>query len=140
MKLTPEEMQQRIEAVEKTNSAILSLLRKVLDPEGKLALNIAAEDLEVFVTIQKQQMTKDFDTSSMNGKIMFCAIEDMKNQPFTESEIGKCLSERAWPNSRGAIAPTLSKMLGANLLIRENGSSPAKYRIPGKITVRTKEV
>ncbi len=135
-----EELANRVAAVEKTNAAILNLLRKVLDSDGKLSLNITAEDLTVYVTLQRQQVVKNFDTSTMNGRILFCAIEDLQKAPFAESEMSQCLAERSWTSSHGAVSPALSRMVSDNMLIRENGSGPVKYRLPGKITVQVNKL
>jgi hypothetical protein len=137
--MNPEEMENKIGDLERKSSAILSLLAKVLDPEGKMMLNLTAENLEVYVTLQKKELTKNLDTSTANGRILYCAVEDLKLATFSESEMSRCLSERAWPSTHGAIAPVLSRLVSDNMLIRENTSGPAKYRIPGKITVTVRE-
>ena len=134
-----EEIERELAELKKEQRGILELLQTILDPEVKMTLNLTAENLTVYANLQKQQLTKNFDTSTANGRILACAVEDLKGAAFAESELSACLAERGWPSSHGAVAPALSRLADDNLLIRE-GTSPVKYRIPGKIVVNVKEV
>lgn len=128
--MNPEQLEQKIADLEKTNSAILSLLRKIMDPEGKITINMTIEDLIVSVN-GKSSVTFDVSTGTIEGKIMLCALKDIERASlFTFSGMSKALDNRGWHTSDGSLAPALSRMVGKGLLIKENGG----YRLPLKVT------
>jgi hypothetical protein len=128
-KLTPEEMEKKILELEQTNSGILSLLRKIMDPEGKITVNMTIQELIIRIT-GKSNETLEISTSNNEGKILFVAVKDIdRNSIFAFGVIGKKLDERGWHIPNATLSVALSRM-SKGLLIKENGG----YRLPSKVT------
>jgi hypothetical protein len=70
---------------------------------------------------------------------MYVLIHDLETRPSTEGEIADAMRERGWNYAHNTMAPTLSKLVGTGDLVRD-GASPARYRLPGRLKVRVKEV
>lgn len=130
-KLTPEEMEKKISEMEQTNNGILSLLRKIMDPDGKLNINMTIEELVICVT-GKSNATLEISTSNNEGKILFVAIKDLdRNSIFTFGTLSKKLEERGWHIPSATLSVALSTMASKKgLLIKENSG----YRLPSKVT------
>ncbi len=129
-KLTPEEMEKKILELEQNNAGILSLLRKVMDPEGKLNINMTVQELIIQIT-GKSNDTLEISTTNIEGKIMLCALKDFgRNNILKFSAMSAALDNRGWHTPDGSLAPTLSRMISKGLIIKENGG----YRLPSKVT------
>jgi len=128
--LSQQEIETRLANVEKTNAAILSLLRKVMDPEGKITLNMTVEELVINLS-GKSNATFDISTASTEGKIVVCGLKDFEgNSIFGFSAMSRALDNRGWHVPDGTLAPTLSRMVSKGLLIKEKDG----YRLPSKVT------
>jgi hypothetical protein len=119
----------RIEKLETEVADLKSLLRKVLDPEGKLDVNITIQELAVHVTNNGKKAV-NVDTTGLPGKILFCALKDQQaGTSFREAEMSRLLDERGWHSPHGTLGPQLSKMVGTMLVRDKDG-----YRLPTKVT------
>jgi hypothetical protein len=122
--------EQRIKTLETEVGDIKSLLRKILDPEGKLDVNLTVEEMLVHVT-NTGKKTINVDTSSLPGRVLFCALKDMPSvgTVFRESDISRMLDERGWHSPHSSLSSQLSKMVGTTLVKEKDG-----YRLPSKVT------
>jgi len=120
-----------VHTLEQDLAAMKSLLQKILGGSGKIDLNLTVRELEVNVK-HAGLMTVDLDTTTVEGRIIFCALKDLKRKPFTWTEISAKLDERAWHSGSGTLSPALSRLTRKKLLIKEaNG-----YRLPSLVTFR----
>lgn len=123
------DIETRLANVEKTNAAMLSLLRKIMDPTGKITANMTIEELIVNVT-GKTNATFEISTANVEGKILLSALKDFDRTVFAPSAMCKKLDDRGWHTPDGTVAPTLSVMVKKGLLVKEDGG----YRLPSKVT------
>ncbi len=127
-------LENRVKKVEEEVEAIKTLLPKVLNPEGKMDLNLTISELAV--NISGRNETRDLDTASNFGKVIACAIVDLEGKPFTEAEMSACLQERSWGMAHGTLSPVLSNLTKERLLIKDD-SKPMRYRLPKKVSFAT---
>lgn len=119
----------RIEKLEGDVTDLKNLIRKVLDPEGKLDVNMTVQEMIVHVT-NNGKKTVTVDTTSLLGRILLCALKDHPSGPiFSFSEMSRMLDERGWHSGDGTLSPQLSKMVGTMLVKEKNG-----YRLPAKVS------
>jgi hypothetical protein len=108
---------------------------KTVSNNGPQTVNLTEK--EMLFNISHSEETVELSTDKQQGRIMFCAVNDLPKEGFTEKELSEALQEHGWIIGHSTLAPTLSSTLPkAGLLMRVNGSSPAKYRIPSKVTVK----
>jgi intein/homing endonuclease len=112
-------------------------------PTGSAAasnsLTVDLEHRESSFTVSHVEEPVELSTKNQAGKIIFVAITDLPKEGFTERELSNALQERGWPIGHSTLAPTLSSTLPKmGLLMRVDGSSPAKYRVPGRVKVNVK--
>jgi len=128
-------MEEEIKKLKTEVGTIKSLLQKVLNPEGKIDLNLTVE--EMLVNIQnKGKVTYNIDTTNNDGRIMLCALKDLEGKPFTWTDMDKALRERGWGIAgHGTLSVALSKLVSPkSLLIAEGATKDRTYRLPSKIT------
>ena len=115
--------------ISKRFDAIESLLRKVLSPDGKLYLNMTAEEIIISIS-GKTAETINITTDNIENRIMFCAIVDLKMQPFGWTEISRCLDNRGWHvGGKSTMGNAFTRLTSKGWLMREN----EKYRLPSKV-------
>lgn len=129
--MTMEEIEEKIAELQKKVDGVLSLLQKILNPDGKMDLNMKIEDLIVQVT-NKGHVTVDISTSTADGKIMFCALSPnaFNREPFQYSTMRKCLLEQGWNMGDGTYSSALNGLVSKGLLIKEEKN----YRLPAHVT------
>jgi hypothetical protein len=129
---TNEELEQQIAELKEQNKGILSLLQKILDPNGKMKLNLTVQELQVAVT-NKASVTFNLETSTVNGKILYCALspKGFNKEPFQYSTMRKKLLEFGWTMSEGTYGSGLNDLKSKGLLIQENDKS---YSLPTLVT------
>ena len=116
------------------------LLQKIVNPEGKIELNLSIEELVVLASHKDRVV--NLDANSVAGKILACALLELvdkttkKPEPFTESELSDVLSERGCPMGHGTLAPSLADLVDQGLLIADKHAKPYKYRLPSKVTFK----
>ena len=125
--MTMEEIEEKIAELQKKVNGVLSLLQKILNPDGKMDLNMKIEDLIVQVT-NKGHVTVQISTSTADGKIMFCAFSPnaFNREPFQYSTMRKCLLEQGWNMGDGTYSSALNGLVSKGLLIKEEKN----YRFP----------
>jgi hypothetical protein len=122
-------MEERIRKLETDVDTMRSLLQKILNPEGKLDVNLTIQELLVHVT-NSGKKTITVDTSTLPGRILFCALKDLAaGSVFREVDMSRLLDERAWHSPHGSLSSLLSKMVGAMLVKDKDG-----YRLASKVT------
>lgn len=100
---------------------------------------INLEAKRVLVSIRNTESEKrSFTTTNPAGRILFALIQDLSNKESSESEISAAMQERGWNYTHGTFGPELSKLVKAGTLIRA-GEKPARYRVPGKLTIEVRE-
>lgn len=128
--MNPEEMEKKIVELEQTNKGILSLLQKIMDPTGKMTLNMTVENLIVNI-VGKRNAVIEISTANTDGKIMLCALKDFdQNVIFTPADMSKKLANRGWNIPDGTLRPAISTMMNRGLLVKDGGG----YRLPSKVT------
>lgn len=128
--MNPEEMEKKIMELEQTNSGLLSLLQKIMDPTSKMTLNMTIEELIINVE-GKKNVEIQISTASTDGKIVLCALKDFElNTPFGPSAMSKALANRGWSIPDGTLRPALSNLVVKGLLVKDDGG----YRLPSKVT------
>jgi hypothetical protein len=129
--MTPEELEGKLAELQRKTDGVLSLLRKILDPDGKITLNMKIEDLVVYVA-NKGQVAVNVDTSSADGKILFCALSprSLNRQTFTIPTLQKALLEESWNMASKTIYNNVYALVSRGLLIKEDQT----YRLPAHVT------
>jgi hypothetical protein len=118
---------------------IKSLLQKILNPEGKIDLNMTIE--EMIVNIKNAgKITYDVNTTNAEGRIMFCALKDLERKPFGWSDLARALDDRGWHMADGTLSNTLAKLTPKGLLIVEGAKGTRTYRPPSKVTFTGEEL
>jgi hypothetical protein len=123
--------EERIKKLENDVDNIRSLLQKVLNPEGKIELNMTIE--EMLVNIKgKSHVERSVDTGTVPGRVMFCALKDFpRDKLWSQSEMLKALDERGWHTSSGTLSTTVSRLVSDGLLVSKEREG---YRAPSKVT------
>jgi hypothetical protein len=119
-----------IDSLKEEVAAIKSLLQKILFPEEK-TLNLTVEELSVRIQ-NKREPAVDLDTSTIEGKIMFCALKDLAlGTVFSQAQLIAALDERGWRTAQSSVSKALGRIVSKGLLISMERQG---YRLPAKVT------
>jgi len=127
------DLENRVAELEADMAAIKTLIQKTLQGEGKLKLDVSFS--ETIVNLHHAgDITVNLDTNkTLEDRVIFCAIEDLKRKPFTESAVSAELDERGWHVVHSVLANCLARLVTKNYLIKMGTKKPLQYRLPGKI-------
>jgi hypothetical protein len=127
--------EERMKRLETEVGAMRSLLQKILNPEGKIDVNLTIEEMLVRVT-NNGKKTVDVDTSTIAGRIIFCALKDLRDpqQPeklWSQTDLLRALDERGWHSVQSSVSNAMTKLVQDGQLISKQREG---YRTPLKIT------
>jgi len=121
----------------KAEHEALENLRKLLIPEagayapvGPSKTTIGLEHKELVVNIHHAgEIEVEMKTTTKEGQMMYCIVNEMPREGWMEIELIKKLLERGWNVKQSTVNVTLRKWAAEGLLIRtEKG-----YRLPSKV-------
>lgn len=122
---------------EKLRAALVGFLDLQNGPRpaagGKETINLTEKELTVNLSHEETEV--GLTTKTVTGKVVFCGLQDLAKEGFSEAALSGCLKERGWNVGHSTLAPTLGGLVKDGYLIRLEGK-PAKYRLPTKLTVR----
>jgi hypothetical protein len=126
-----EETRKEIDQIRKDHQDLLDLLKTIVNQEGKLTVNMSIQEMIIYIKNQAQT-TVDVSTSTVLGKILFCAVspKGFNRQPFTFTTMQNKLREFGWAVADGTLSNNLTDLTGKAWLIKEGTS----FRLPTQVT------
>jgi len=100
--------------------------------QGK-ALNVNLEETQLTVNLSHKEKSVAMTTGTVLGKILFCALKELSGDGFSEVELSESLKEHGWNVGHSTLAPSLGGMVKDGMLVKGDGTRPAKYRLPAKL-------
>lgn len=101
---------------------------------------IDLKHIEDVINLSHSERTIEMDTATQKGQIMYVAVKDFLEKPFTIKEMSEALKERGWNIVKRSLTPTISShLVGDGLLIRVPKTRPTKYRLPKKLKVNVEK-
>lgn len=132
------ELQDEIKKLQE-NKMIVEKLREIIPlfipiqtiPTTNHDLNL--EHREISVTISHIEKQVNMNTDTVNGKILYCAINYLQ-QGFSEGDLSKILQEHGWNIGHSTLAPQLAGLVRDGYLVKLE-TRPTKYRLPLKLKI-----
>lgn len=137
-------LEKGLDGVQKLREALAQFLALDTAPAAtpaqstKETLNLSHKEL--IVNLAHEEREVNMTTSTVVGKVLFCALTELKKDGFTEAELSEALKEHGWNHGHSTLAPTLGGLVKEGHLIRLDGKpKPTKYRLPTKLKLNVSE-
>jgi DNA segregation ATPase FtsK/SpoIIIE-like protein len=140
-------LEKKLEGTDKFREALRDLIGVDQIPTRDPTVNasqvqdVHLEAESVNYAVSHSEKTVEITTRDQQGQILFCALNDLPREGFTEKEMSDVLQERGFKIGHGSLAPQLNaNLLKKGLLIRVP-ADPAnhkavKYRLPAKVNIK----
>jgi len=121
-------------------------LRAFLDIDGaatptqlstRTTVNLTDKELAVNLTHEEKEV--NMTTTTVAGRVLFCALTDLSKDGFGELALSEALRERGWNVPHNTLAPNLAGLVKDGTLIRLGTRGPAKYRLPQKVKMNVRQ-
>jgi len=114
----------------------LGVGQSVASPSQSKEVSLTHKELVVNLTHEEKEL--NMTTSTVNGKILYCALTELPKEGFSEVELSDVLKEHGWNVPHNTLAPNLGGLARDGTLVRVEGSKPMKYRLPRKVKLNVR--
>jgi hypothetical protein len=128
-----EKLQSKVSQFEKVQEALFLLFgplntTSMPDSQTEMKMDLAHSQLVVSSKFLGERQFQ-FSTDTKEGQLMYCIVNELPKEGFTESDLLKKVIEHAWVVKQSTTNTTLGKWVSQGLLIREGKT----YRLPQKV-------
>jgi hypothetical protein len=108
---------------------------------GSQVQNVKLEAETVNFSVSHSEKTVEITTRDQQGQILFCALNDLPREGFTQKEMTDALQDRTWNMSAGSLSVHLNVNLVKKGLLIRGPTDPGthktvKYRLPAKLNIK----
>lgn len=147
-----QDLQSRIERAEKDlklYDELRSLVKRIFAIEPTVPLipqspsqlsTLNLEHKELIVNVKHSEKTASLSTETQQGKIMYCVLNDLPNEDFTEQMLSQAMQERGWNIAHSSLAMQLNiKLKEKGLILKTDNKKPIHYKVPSKVKINIME-
>lgn len=102
-------------------------------------MNVNLEETALTVNVSHLEKTISMTTGTVAGKILFCALNGLSKDGFSEVELSEAMKEHGWNVGHNTLAPSLGQFVRDGYLIKVEKTRPIKYRLPAKLKMTNHE-
>jgi len=95
--------------------------------------------VETTVNISHREEAVSMSTSTVLGKILYIAINDLSREGWSEKDLSEAMKEHGWNVGHSTLAPNLGNLVKQGHLIRIAKTRPTRYKLPSKLKVNVEK-